>query len=224
MKYSIFFFVLFGFFACSVHAQDGCKVLLPAISGTYKGECKKGLADGAGEANGIDKYAGEFRKGLPDGTGTYIWHTGETYLGKWKMGLRDGEGEYHIKYAGKDSVLTGIWKGDRYVGKKEMASYTIDYKSGIGRVTCMKIGDRPYVKYKFSRSGGEANIVSNILMQGSSGSESNTTSFTGFEQVKFPFKGKITFNAPNEFNSATLNCEVRLTINEPGSWLVTISF
>jgi hypothetical protein len=61
-------------------------------------------------------------------------------------------------------------------------------------------------------------------MQGSSGSETTSIQFAGYEQVTFPFWGKITFNAPNEFNSMMLTCEVRLTINKPGSWIVTISF
>ncbi len=89
----------------------------------------------------------------------------------------------------------------------------------------MRIGDRPYVKYKFSRGGDEPNqYLSNVLLQGSSGTESNNSSFTGYDEVKFPFHGKVSFNAPNAFNTAILTCELRLTINEPGAWQVTISF
>jgi hypothetical protein len=205
-------------------AQEACKVLMQTISGTYVGSCKKGLADGSGEAKGIDKYAGEFRKGYPDGMGTYIWSTGETYNGQWKHGLRNGQGKYMFKHEGRDSSLTGMWRDDKFMGEKEVQPYVIEYRNGIGRVSCMRVGDRPYIKYKFQRGGGESNEVSNVLLQGNSGTESNTTSFTGFEQVKFPFKGKVTFIAPNEFHSAMLNCELRILINQPGSWVVTISF
>ena len=50
-----------------IFAQNPCKVLMKEISGSYSGECKKGLADGKGEAKGVDRYIGAFKKGLPDG-------------------------------------------------------------------------------------------------------------------------------------------------------------
>ncbi len=71
----------------------------------------------------LDQYNGEFKKGLPEGTGIYIWETGEKYEGSWKKGMRDGEGSYTFKSEGKDTVLTGIWKEDKYVGKQEVAPY-----------------------------------------------------------------------------------------------------
>lgn len=205
-------------------SQAGRRVLLPSITGTYKGSCIKGLADGQGEANGIDQYTGEFRKGLPDGVGTYVWHSGEIYTGEWKRGMRNGKGELLFKYFDRDSVLAGVWKDDKYVGERAVQPYVIEYRNSIGRVTCMKIGDRPYVRYKFSRGGEESDNISNLLMQGSSGAEKMSTTFTGFESATFPFRGKVTFNAPNAFMTAILNCELRFVINEPGAWLVTIFY
>lgn len=205
-------------------AQTNCKVLLRSISDSYTGSCKQGLANGRGEAFGTDHYKGVFRKGLPDGVGTYFWQTGETYVGEWKKGLREGSGKYVFKYSGRDSILTGVWKADKYIGEKVLDQYMIEYRNSVGRVTCMRVGDRPYIKYKFSRNGGESNNINNLLLQGSSGSESNTASFTGFEQVTFPFKGKVIFNAPNSFMSATLTCELRFIINKPGSWIVTMFY
>jgi hypothetical protein len=205
-------------------AQTSCKVLLPRISDSYTGSCKQGLANGQGEAFGIDQYKGEFKKGFPDGVGIYFWQTGETYNGEWKRGLREGDGKYTFKYMGRDSVIVGVWKEDKYIGERDLASYVIEYRNSIGRVTCMRVGDRPYVKYKFSPNGGESNNISNLLMQGTSGSESNTASFSGFEQVTFPFKGKVTFTAPNSFMTSVLSCELRFVINEPGSWIVTMFY
>lgn len=216
--------LLLAFVSITLSGQETCKVLLPSLAGKYVGECSKNLADGTGEATGEDFYTGEFSKGLPDGKGKYIWKSGATYEGEWKKGMRDGNGIYITKVSGRDSILNGIWKEDKYLGAKRMDPYVIEYRNGIGRVTCMRIGDRPYVKYKFTRGGGEAYIVSNVMLQGSSGSESNNAQFTGFEEVKFPFKGKITFTAPNAFNASTISGELRLTINQPGSWLVSISF
>jgi len=212
-------------FACKLSGQS-CQVLQPNIIGTYAGECKKGLADGNGEATGVDFYKGEFRKGYPDGVGTYIWHTGETYVGDWKHGLRDGKGKYTYKIMGKDTDLVGEWKNDKFIGNLATVPYSIEYKNTISRITCIKVGKRPYIKYKFAGAGtsGETNNINNLLLQGSSGTESNTTSFTGFEQVIFPFQGKVTFSAPNAFMTGTLQCELRFTINEPGSWIITMFY
>lgn len=214
--------LLMAFVSVSLSGQETCKVLMPSIAGKYVGECNKGLADGSGEATGEDFYAGGFAKGLPDGKGKYIWKSGATYEGEWKKGLRNGNGIYVSKYAGKDSILNGIWKEDRFVGAKRMDPYVIEYRNGIARVTAMRIGDRPYVKYKFSQSGLEANIVNGLLMQGTSGQERNSADFTGYEGVSFPFSGKLTFTAPNSFRTAMISCEIRFTINEPGAWLVTV--
>ena len=211
--------VIAALFETAAQSQNDCKVLLPSISSLYEGSCKKGLADGEGEAYGIDHYKGEFRKGFPDGDGTYIWKTGEMYSGEWKKGFREGKGEYTYKYMGKDTVISGIWKEDKYIGEKAIVPYVIEYKNSISRVTCVRIGSRPYVKYKFSRG-----TVYSLLMQGSSGTESNTESFCGHDQVSFPFKGKITFTAPQAFMGASMMCELRFIINEPGSWEITVFY
>ena len=47
-----------------IFAQDECKVLNSSIGVSYKGSCKKGLADGTGEAMGVDRYKGELKKGF----------------------------------------------------------------------------------------------------------------------------------------------------------------
>lgn len=207
-----------------LNAQTNCRVLKPEISETYIGSCKQGLAEGKGEAKGEDFYKGEFSKGLPDGEGTYIWKNGARYKGEWKRGMRNGNGTYSSKANGKDSTLVGKWENDIYLGNPNVPAYVVEYRNGVGRVSCMRVGDRPYVKFVFSRNGGESNNISNLLMQGSSGSESLMPSFTGYEQVTFPFRGKVNFNAPNSFYSATLTCELRLSINKPGSWIVTIFY
>ena len=209
----------------SAYGQGICKVLVPELEGTYSGDCKSGLADGAGEAIGVDYYKGEFSKGLPDGEGTYLWKNGATYTGEWKKGKRHGSGRYEYRTREQDSVLAGEWRNDKFIGARQLRPYVIEYRTGIGRVSCMRIGDRPYVKYKFSRGGGDSySLISNLLMQSNSGSEKIANDFTGYENVTYPFSARMTFNAPNAFYTASIFCELRLTINEPGAWLVSISF
>jgi hypothetical protein len=54
-----------------VSAQNECKVLLDQIASRYTGDCKKGLAEGSGSAQGEDKYEVEINKGRPNGAGVY---------------------------------------------------------------------------------------------------------------------------------------------------------
>ena len=217
--------VLLALTTSAVIAQDNCQVLLPQISESYTGSCKNGLADGKGEAFGTDQYKGDFKKGLPEGKGVYIWQTGETYDGSWKKGLREGNGSYTFKSAGKDTVMTGIWKEDKYMGEKAVAPYVILFKTSITRVSCVKSGDTPgYVVYKFSRAGGSASDINELMLTGSTGNETISSNFTGFEQVTFPFEGKIKFVAPNALRTAMMSCELRYQINEPGAWTITIYY
>ena len=60
--------------------KTSCMVLMEAISGSYEGDCRNGLAHGKGTALGWDTYRGQFKKGLPHGTGTYIWENGAVYF------------------------------------------------------------------------------------------------------------------------------------------------
>ena len=104
----------------SGYAQESCKVLMAGISGQYEGECRKGKASGKGKAEGTDLYIGEFKEGLPHGKGTYRWKNGDFYEGEWANGKKQGTGGMSIKRSGKtDSVITGFWKKDTYIGKHE---------------------------------------------------------------------------------------------------------
>jgi len=212
-------------FSISLHAQQECRVLLPGISGSYNGDCKKGLAEGEGTASGTDKYTGSFRKGLPDGEGTYTWATGAVYAGHWKKGMRDGYGTFTFPVNEKDSIQAGYWSEDAYVGKEQLAPYVIQHRIGVTRASFLKQGKgEGYVSFKFARSGNTSYNVEDLIMQGSSGEESITTAFTGFQHTSFPFEGKIQFKAPNLLESGMYNYEMRFVINHPGDWLITVYY
>ena len=103
-----------------VSFSQSCTVQVDALKGTYEGDCKKNKADGKGTAAGEDTYTGEFKSGYPDGNGKYTWKNGDWYEGEWKKGVREGQGSMHyVNMKTSDSLVTGFWKKDKYVGKYE---------------------------------------------------------------------------------------------------------
>ena len=101
--------MIFLFSGIHLFSQDaGCKVTLPSISGTYSGQCKKGLANGKGIAQGIDRYEGQFSNGMPDGKGTYTWASGITYKGQFENGLMEGKGEMIYSTQKGDSIVSDM--------------------------------------------------------------------------------------------------------------------
>ena len=105
-----------------VHAQQDpsyCKVTWENLAGTYTGDCKKGFADGKGEAKGFDHYTGSFKAGKPNGNGTYYYGDTLYHTGNFQDGIREGKGESHYLRKDKpDSVVKGYWSADVYRGKR----------------------------------------------------------------------------------------------------------
>jgi len=204
--------------------QNKCKVLLEPISEKYEGECKKGLAHGKGIAVGIDNYEGNFRKGLPHGKGKYTWSNGEYYEGDWKNGQRHGLGILYVSPGVKETALEGKWVNDEFIKKvSTVKPYKVTYKNNIGRVSFSRMGEGNIIRFKFSRNGTLIN-PNNITLWGSSGSETVTLSYLGFQGMEYPFEGNIKFTAPNDFNAATLRSELRFEIIQPGAWDITITY
>jgi hypothetical protein len=103
-----------------VSFSQSCAVSVETLSGTYEGDCKKNKADGKGTATGEDTYTGDFKSGYPDGKGKYVWKNGDWYEGEWKKGMREGQGAMHyINVKTNDSLISGFWKKDKYIGKYE---------------------------------------------------------------------------------------------------------
>ena len=137
---SMFSFCVLNLFFVSVIIAQDCKVLKESISGSYDGDCKKGLAHGNGNAKGVDTYTGEFKKGLPDGDGTYTWADGRVYKGEFKNGMMDGAGELTGTSAGTEgNVVTGYWEEDKYLGTTKEAYYVHHHSSEVRTVRVTQV-------------------------------------------------------------------------------------
>lgn len=208
------------------YSQDSCKVLKPEISEKYNGGCKKGLAQGKGIAEGIDKYEGNFRKGLPDGNGKYIWANGDVYNGEWKSGMRNGEGGYTFKVNGKDSIRYGIWENDTFIKIAIPNPYKIYSSRNVDRYTITKTGDGNKITLELKMLGKDNLNVSNFDFFADNGNYREVGKYYTYENVKFPVvlkinyvtNGKIDFSPQN-----TIAAVFEVTINEPGDWEITLN-
>ena len=205
----------------SLSAQEGdCKVLVPRLDGTYKGDCRNGLAHGEGIAQGIDRYEGEFRKGFPDGRGAYRWADESFYEGYFKQGLREGSGR--MVYS-TDSIVTGFWKADNFVGKQQQKKYEVLTSRFIARSSFIKTSNSLYqIKVKMTLGGAPNNTIQDFSMTYSSGDEFNPGNAYGIQNITFPVTVRITYRTWNVMRTVMTDCTFEFRINEPGSWDVNV--
>jgi hypothetical protein len=197
-------------------SQSDCQVKVKELSGSYDGDCKKGLAHGEGTAKGTDQYKGEFRKGLPHGKGIYTWSDGMSYDGEFKNGEKQGEGKMTITVINqKDSVLVGFWDKDTYVGKHK-DPYKVHDKSSLvtgTRVTKAE-GDDSIIYITINLKGkNESNA--NFELQEQVGSYSSIQPFgrvTKVHVVRFPFRFVLSY----------LGETAEIEIFNEGAWNVLI--
>lgn len=205
-----------------VVGQTDCKVLMPEIDSSYVGKCKKGLAHGAGLAQGKDVYEGRFKKGLPEGEGIYTWSSGGIYKGSFIGGMMDGEGSYQFVSNGRDTTLSGIWKNDVYVGPKPKKPH-IKQSVSIDRHNIIKMSDaQNRVMISFSQNGGRNPGIQDLLVAADSGYEYTLGYSKGFKDVTFPVTVLIKYTTPNKLQTRRVYCIFEFTIYEPGDWKVDL--
>ncbi|NTW26313.1 MAG: hypothetical protein HGA37_16555 [Lentimicrobium sp.] len=193
-----------------------------AISGTYTGDCKKGLAHGYGTAVGLDRYEGQFKNGLPEGKGIYKWSTGEVYTGQWKAGKRNGIGTYIQPDKGSDSITDGQWVNDQYAGPYHPKPL-VKSKEGVDRYTFQKTGSPiNRVMINLYQNGARNSGISNFFISSSSGYESALGESIGYEGITFPVTIKVMYSTPNKLNTTTVYVKFEFEIFEPGDWEVDI--
>lgn len=224
MKKQFSLFVAFMVaFSISAHAQGKCEVLKEALSGTYTGGCKNGLAHGKGTAIGIDEYTGQFSKGLPHGKGVYKWSTGEEYSGQWRNGKRHGIGTYAFFSNGEDTICEGQWVNDQYIGPV-LPKPRVTQNINVERYTFKKTDTGFNRVLIFLNQGGMPNTtVTNLMMVSSSGYEIRMGNSNGFESVVFPVLINISYKTLNKLKTATYQVTFEFKISEPGDWKVELS-
>jgi hypothetical protein len=203
-------------------AQDGCKVLLPALDSVYKGKCKNGIANGLGEAWGKFYYKGKFSGGYPEGEGRAEYPDGTIYIGNWKKGMKNGKGTVRFTENGKIVEKTFMWEND--LKQKEIlpAPYKILTQRNVARMRVYKQGGNNGVWFNPNSQGGVAGDFEDFQLSGSSGRETLTNPKFGYEDCQFPFKGSIRYKAWNKLRTTQFEILVEIEITEAGNWIVEI--
>lgn len=199
----------------TVKGQEVCNVKLNAISGTYEGQCKKGLAEGYGIAQGVDKYEGYFKKGWPDGKGKYTWENGNYYEGEWKKGDMDGEGKMvTINEANEQEITKGYWKKGEYIGLYKESHKVFNKSSNITNIDFSLLNNTAN-EIRFVLFSGRQLDIDRITVTPTNGLYENlqqTGNSVILTNVEFPFKAYV--NMP-QYN-------FDFVINQPGNWQVRI--
>jgi len=211
------FFIILVLSPELIFGQKKCKVLLPSISDSYVGRCKKGRAHGKGVAKGIDTYDGRFFKGYPNGVGKYTWASGDEYVGEWEFGKRNGEGIFKFQYGGKDSIQAGIWKDDIYIGPVPPPP-SIRQSRNVQNYSFIKHGDQSKMNIDIYMNGSVNSTIENLKIISSNGSYQIIGKTIVFDNVMYPSTFKITYRTWNKMHSAQLDVVFEFTMNEPGDW------
>ncbi|MEO7445037.1 MAG: hypothetical protein ABIT96_01985 [Ferruginibacter sp.] len=213
------FMIFFTLLSVSSFSQD-CKVEPDNLKGTYTGECISGKAEGKGIATGVNTYDGQFKKGYPDGLGKYTWEDKSWYSGYFKKGFKDGNGEMHYMKNGYDSLVTGFWKKDKYLGLYEKPYIVVSNTTRINRIDVRsqdKTGTTIIINMK-ALSQNFSPIVSDITVLKGYYQNKNSMPVTNgsmllLKQVTFPFQARFYINNGEQ---------VEILFNEAGDWDVNV--
>ena len=206
-----------------VYAQKKCQVLIPEISGTYKGKCKKGLAHGKGLAVGIDTYEGRFSEGRPSGKGKYTWADGRIFEGTFKDGIMDGQGTMTYPREGEDSIVSGIWKDDNYYGPVPKPPYVVNRTMSVVRSSIRKINDMGSGVRIGIFLGGSYNVdITDFSLVSDTGEQVMLGSRYGIQNAIVPYKVYLKYRTWNHLRTQQHDVIFEFTINEPGTFEVAI--
>ena len=223
-QHLLLLFILLSFdpYAYSQKESSPCKVLLKEISGSYKGDCKNGMADGKGTATGEDSFTGNFANGLPEGKGVYKYKNGNMYSGYWKNGLKNGKGEFKSIINGKASIVKGYWKDGEYSGITEPdEEYRITNLTGIENYSIKNVkGDQSLIEISFEKVNKKY-IPLDLEMTISSGYKIEQNKKIIVQNYNYPVNCDMHFTIPT--TGGVRQCNFGFTICKPGKIEVFIS-
>lgn len=220
--------VVLSIILCAFYFTGQCQkldgpVLKKELVGKYEGEQKKSLAHGKGTATGKDSYTGEFKKGLPDGDGIYTDSLGNVFKGEFRLGKKNGKGVYTPVSSSNLPPIIGYWQDDKYAGKEKVEPYEISNKTGSVQPHIFTSGPGDKVEISVI-DGGNSNeyITPEIYVLGQAVTQGYSSGRTYYEQVKFPVEFNITYSSKNKLNTSLVSCTIRIKINKPGNWAITL--
>jgi len=224
MKKIATFLILFCLISTPIwlFSQAKCKVLLPAISDSYQGKCKKGYANGKGIAKGIDSYDGRFRQGYPDGNGTYTWASGNEYVGEWDYGKRHGVGIYKFKFNGKDSIQSGLWNEDKYMGPVPPPPFILQSRN-IQQYSFYKRDEGNKLSIEIFINGAINSTIEDLSIVSTNGSYQNLGRTIVFDYLEFPVTMKITYRTWNKLHTDKYDAVFEFKMSEPGDWRLKLT-
>ena len=182
--------------------EEECKVLGEDLKGEYYGKCKKGLANG----KGVFKYA--------DGE--------KIFEGKFKKGKMNGKGLIYVFNKGKKEIVKeGVWKNNKFVGKKKPVAYSVSRTENLDRYTVRKVAEGTKISLNFYQNGSR-NSVSNLAVFTNNGNAVPGSYINEYENILFPFKCEVTYTTLSKFKTTTYQVRFEIEINEPGEWDITL--
>ena len=196
-------------------------VLRKELVGKYEGDQKKGLAHGTGKAIGKDTYTGEFRKGLPDGKGVYTDSLGNVFNGSFRLGKKNGQGVFTLIPSSNEHQITGYWKDDKYIGKEKVDPYAISNKTGSVSPRIFNTGLGNKIEISILDPVNNSYISATILIIGQ-GTSRNSYGKYYYDDVNFPVEFDIAYSCNNKYKSGMIANTIRIKINTPGSWVITL--
>lgn len=199
-------------------------VLNSELVGRYDGSLKKGLAHGKGTAIGINTYTGEFKRGLPDGEGVYTDRKGNIYKGSFHLGKKEGKGVFTPAQPSNEQSISGYWENDEYVGAEKLEPYVISNKTGSCNPRVYPAGAGKKIEICAINPVNSNYLRISIFLIGDA-IERPPEQYSGryyFDDCSFPIEFDMKYQSSNKLGTARIDNTVRIKINKPGSWVITL--
>jgi len=137
--------------------------------------------------------------------------------------LKQGNGNYTFKIDGHDTIVSGFWENDVFIGKK-FKKPEIKNAYNIDSYDIRKGGSfEKRVLIDFQQNGMRNSEVSNISLISNNGNQTQSGQLIGFEAITFPITIVVRYSTYNKFHTVQFNAYIEFTIFEEGDWIVRLT-